>query len=70
MAATNNHILNFMLKQKTDIPLTREKYLEFAYFGNPPEEIDGELLAELDEFDQAVEALKYGIRPPADESSQ
>jgi hypothetical protein len=45
MAATDNHILNFMLKLKEDIPLTREKYLEFADLGNPPEETDGELLA-------------------------
>jgi hypothetical protein len=29
------------------VPLTRANYLAAAYMGNPPAEIDGELLAEI-----------------------
>ena len=38
-------VLNYM--KKHNLPLTREKYLEFAYLGNPPEELDAEQEAEL-----------------------
>ena len=30
-----------------NIPLTRENYLHIAYFGNPPEEIGGEIEASI-----------------------
>jgi len=28
--------------RKHNLPLTREKYLKLAYFGNPPEELSAE----------------------------
>jgi hypothetical protein len=35
------------LMKRHNIPLTRENYLDIAYFGNPPEELDAEAEAEL-----------------------
>ena len=40
-----DYVLEYMLK--IGAPLTLEKYLEYAYFGNPPEEISAEVLAEI-----------------------
>jgi hypothetical protein len=40
-----DYVLERMFKDGA--PLTLEKYLEYAYFGNPPEEISAELLAEI-----------------------
>lgn len=40
-------VLEYM-KQK-NIPLTRERYLNLAYFGNPPEKLTAEQEAELPE---------------------
>jgi hypothetical protein len=40
-------ILKFMNEHK--IPLTRENYLEIAYMGTPPTELDAEEEAELPE---------------------
>jgi hypothetical protein len=37
------------------IPMTRENYLELAYMGNPPEELDGEEEAALPEQFQKPE---------------
>jgi hypothetical protein len=33
-------VVDFMVKR--GIPLTRDNYLDFAYLGNPPEELDAE----------------------------
>ena len=35
--------------QELGLPLTRENYLRLEFLGNPPEELDGELEAELPE---------------------
>ncbi|MGH9757259.1 MAG: hypothetical protein ACRD4M_05935 [Candidatus Acidiferrales bacterium] len=35
-----------MMKER-NVPLTRENYLAIAYWGNPPEEIDGEIEASI-----------------------
>jgi hypothetical protein len=40
-----DHVLEYM--KKNNLPLTREKYLEMAYLGNPPEELGPEEEAEL-----------------------
>jgi hypothetical protein len=40
-----DHVLDYM--KKNNLPLTREKYLEMAYLGNPPAELDAEEEAEL-----------------------
>ena len=34
---------------KDGVPLTLNTYLEYAYFGNAPEEIDAEVLADIPE---------------------
>jgi hypothetical protein len=33
-------VIDFM--KSRNIPLTRDNYLDFAYLGNPPEELDAE----------------------------
>jgi hypothetical protein len=33
--------------KKLNVPLTRENYLDFAYLGNPPEELDAEEESEI-----------------------
>lgn len=33
--------------KQNNIPLTRQNYLDIAYMGNPPEEIGGEIEAEI-----------------------
>lgn len=40
-----NPVLEFM--RKNGIPETRENYLEIAYMGTPPEELDAEEEAQL-----------------------
>jgi hypothetical protein len=35
------------LMKRRNVPLTRENYLDIAYSGDPPEELDGEAGAEL-----------------------
>jgi hypothetical protein len=47
---TNNNVLRYMINKK--IPLTRDNYLSFAYFGDPPDELSAEEEAELPEFFQ------------------
>ena len=42
---TEDIVLNLM-KQR-GVPLTRENYLHIAYMGAPPEEIGGEIEAEI-----------------------
>ena len=59
-----NPSLQFM--RKYGIPLTHENFLQVEYFGTPPEEIGGELLAEFhDAFTELdAELLKsMGIEP-------
>ena len=38
------------LLKKYGIPVTRENYLRLAFAGNPPDELDGEIEAELPRF--------------------
>ena len=40
-----NAVLEAM--KKNNIPLTRANYLDIAYMGSPPEEIGGEIEAEI-----------------------
>lgn len=42
-----DYVLQKMEQYK--IPMTRENYLNIAYFGNPPEQLDAEAEAELPE---------------------
>jgi hypothetical protein len=42
---TRDCVLDFM--KAHNIPLTRQNYLDIAYMGNPPEEIGGEIEAEI-----------------------
>ena len=53
--ANTDHTLDFMRWRK--IPFTRKNYLHIEYFGTPPEELGGELEAEIDavfaEYDSA-----------------
>ncbi len=42
------------LLKKWGIPVTRENYLRLACAGNPPDEIDGEVEAELDRVRQSL----------------
>jgi hypothetical protein len=37
----------FTLLERMGLPVTRENYLRAAFLGNPPEELDGEVQAEL-----------------------
>jgi hypothetical protein len=39
--------LTLELMKKRNIPLTRQNYLHVEYMGNPPEEIGGEIEAEI-----------------------
>ncbi len=55
-----------------NIPLTRENYLHIAYWGNPPEEIGGEIEAsipkEIGEAEDAAWMAEMGVRwEPNDE---
>ena len=36
--------------QKNGFPVTRQTYLEVAYMGAPPEELDAETLADLEDI--------------------
>jgi hypothetical protein len=47
-------VVEFM--QQQNIPMTRENYLEIAYFGNPPEELDAEAEFDLPE--------QFQLNPP------
>lgn len=40
-----NHTLEYM--KKNGVPLTRENYLDYAYLGNPPEQLSAEEEAEI-----------------------
>jgi hypothetical protein len=42
---TNDCVLALM--KRKGVPLTRENYLDIAYWGNPPDEIGGEIEAEI-----------------------
>lgn len=44
---SDNDVINTM--QKYGIPVTRENYLNLAYFGNPPAELSAEEELELPE---------------------
>lgn len=48
-----NNILEHM--KKIGVPLTRENYLDFAYLGNPPDELSAEEEAEIPEELQSEE---------------
>jgi hypothetical protein len=39
--------LTLGLMKKHNVPLTRENYLDIAYMGSPPDEIGGEIEAEI-----------------------
>ena len=39
--------LTLELMKKLKVPLTRENYLHIEYMGNPPDEIGGEIEAEI-----------------------
>tara|TARA_R100000458_G_C8227065_1_gene209816 strand:- start:299 stop:430 length:132 start_codon:yes stop_codon:yes gene_type:complete len=41
-----------MVMKRDGIPLTRENYIDFIYFGNPPEELGAEEEADLPEMFQ------------------
>ena len=59
-----NHTIEFM--KRNHIPLTRENYLQIEYLGQVPEELDGELEAEIARVFDALDAefLKSaGIEP-------
>ena len=42
---TNDIVLEAM--KRNNIPLTRQNYLDIAYMGNPPEDVGGEIEAEI-----------------------
>ena len=42
-----NNTLEYM--KKNGVPLTRENYLDYAYLGNPPDELSAEEEAEIPE---------------------
>ena len=46
----NDEVL--MVMKRDGIPLTRENYIDFIYFGNPPEVLGAEEEAELPEMFQ------------------
>lgn len=46
MTKPTNFTVEFM--KQNHIPLTRENYLHIEYMGTPPEEIGGEIEAEID----------------------
>ena len=48
-----DYVVEFM--KRHDVPLTRDNYLQIAYMGNPPEELDAEDEAELPEELQDIE---------------
>ena len=60
-----NNTLAYM--KKNNVPLTRENYLDYAYLGNPPDQLTAEEEAELpeefqmkpsEEPEAGVEAMK------------
>ena len=52
---TSNAVLNYMLTHAAEGPITWERYLEFAYLGDPPQ---GEFLVEdFAEFRRAMREL-------------
>ena len=58
--------------KKNNIPLTRQNYLDIAYFGNPPEEIGGEIEAsipwEIKHVEDIALMARMGVRwTPEDE---
>ncbi|MGC1834155.1 MAG: hypothetical protein WA714_13935, partial [Candidatus Acidiferrales bacterium] len=70
IAVTNDCVLEAM--KKNNIPLTRQNYLDIAYFGNPPEEIGGEIEAsipwEIRHADDIATMAQMGVRwEPNDE---
>lgn len=55
---TRNHVLNYMLQQP-DMPLTVEKYVGMAYMGQKTlTDLEGEELAELQDFRNALDELE------------
>jgi len=59
-----DHVLEYMKKNK--VPLTREDYLDYAYLGNPPEELSSEEEASLPEEFQRKETESETEPPPPD----
>ena len=58
MTPTNNHSMNYLLKQPGDFPLTLEGYISYAYFGKDIEDLDGEELAQAArDFETAMTEL-------------
>lgn len=61
MTPTNNHVVNYILKQTgEDFPLTLERYIAYAYFGEKDiEDMDGEELQHVSqEFEEAMSQLR------------
>ena len=61
----SQHDGTLALLKKYGIPVTRENYLQLAFAGNPPDELDGEVEAELEEifreYDESLlEAMGIG----------
>jgi hypothetical protein len=56
-----DHVLAYM--KKNNVPLTREDYLDFAYLGNPPEELGVEEEAQLPEEFQRKQDQEFQVRP-------
>jgi hypothetical protein len=50
-------VLDFM--EKHNIPLTRENYLDVAFMGTPPEELDAEEELSLPEMFQKNPPIEY-----------
>jgi hypothetical protein len=61
---TDDMVLRLMVEK--GVPLTRQNYLDIAYFGNPPEEIGGEILAsipkEIGEAEDVAWMAEMGVR--------
>ena len=59
-----DHVLEYM--KKHDVPMTRDKYLEYAYFGNPPAELSAEEESLLPEQFQKKEDTNGLLSPSGD----
>lgn len=59
MTPTSNHSMNYLLKQSGDSPLTLDRYISFAYFGQDAEDLDDEELAQAArDFEEAISELR------------
>jgi hypothetical protein len=61
---TDDMVLRLMIEK--GVPLTRQNYLDIAYWGNPPEEIGGEIEAsipwEIKHADDIALMAQMGVR--------